>query len=179
MATPSLHSLRGLLIHELRELYSTERQLVETLPEMARAASRARLEKVFNTHLRETRSHLERLEGIFESLGQSPEGETSEAIAGMIEQANEIIRKEGEDAVKDAALISVAQRIEHYEISGYGTARTHAEELELDTATNLLDAILSEEKSADKTLNQLALGGWLSEGINIESQKETEHDDRN
>lgn len=178
MATPSLTSLRELFIYELRELYSAERQLVEALPKMARATSRTMLEKAFNTHLSETRSHLERLEGIFESLGTSPEGERSEAIAGMIEQANEIIRQEGPDAIQDAALISVAQRIEHYEISGYGTARTHAEELELDTAANVLGAILSEEKNADQTLNQVALGGWLSDGVNIEAQKQTERDDR-
>lgn len=174
MAPLALNSLRELFIHELRDLYSAERQLEETLPKMARAASRSRLEKVFNTHLRETRSHLERLEGIFESLDTSPEGEKSEAIAGMIEQTNEILRQEGQEAVQDAALISAAQRIKHYEMSGYGTARTHAEELGLDTATNVLDAILSEEKSANRTLNRIALGGWLSEGINIEAQKETE-----
>lgn len=174
MASLPLDSLRDLFIHELRELYSAERQLAEALPKMARAASRSRLEKVFNTHLRETRSHLDRLEGIFESLGERPEGGKSEAIAGMIEQGNEIIRKEGQEAVQDAALISVAQRIEHYEISGYGTARTHAEELGLGTAANVLSAILSEEKSADKTLNRIALGGWLSEGINIEAHERTE-----
>lgn len=174
MPTPPLHSLSDLLTHELRELYSAERQLVEALPTLSQAASHTRLEKLFNTHHRETRSHVQRLEGIFESLGESPEGVTSDAMAGLVDQAHEITRQEGQDAVRDAALISAAQRIEHYEISGYGTARTHAEELGLGTATDVLDAILSEEKSADKTLNELALGGWLAEGINIEAERQTE-----
>lgn len=174
MTTPSLHSLRELFIHELRELHSAERQLIEALPKMAEAASRSRLERAFNTHLKETRSHAQRLEGIFDSLEKEPTGEKSEAMTKLIDPALEITRQEGQEAVQDAALISAAQRIEHYEISGYGTARTHAEELGLDTATNVLDAILSEEKSADKTLNQMALGGWLSEGVNIEAREETE-----
>lgn len=174
MATQALTSLNELFIHELRDLYNAERQLVEALPKMARSASRSRLEKAFNTHLEETRSHVERLEDIFDSLGESPEGVKCDAMEGLLKEGNERIERQGHDAVKDAALISAAQRIEHYEISGYGSVRTYAEELGLENAANILDAILSEEKNADQTLNRIALGGWLSEGINIEAQEQTE-----
>lgn len=172
MRTPAINSLGDLFMHEIRDLYNAETQLVEALPKMAQAASGSELQEAFNSHLDETRSQVDRLERIFDQLNESPQGEKSEAMAGMIRQGEEIIQKEGPEAVKDAALIAAAQRIEHYEISGYGTARTYAEELGHEEVANLLDEILSEEKSTDQELNEIALGGWLSEGVNIEAQKQ-------
>lgn len=161
-------------MHEIRDLYSAEKQLVEALPKMAQAASRPELQDAFNNHLEETRSQVARLEDIFQELGESPTGEQSEAMMGMIEEGQEILQEEGHESVKDAALIAAAQRVEHYEISGYGTARTYANELGHDSIAETLDDILSEEKTADQELNEIALGGWLSTGVNVEAQEQTE-----
>lgn len=174
MATPALNSLSELFIHEMRDLYSAEQQLVDAIPEMAEAASHSDLRDTFNTHLKETRSQLQRLEDIFGEMNVDPEGKWCEAMEGLIDEGQEIIEQSGQEAVKDAALIAAAQRIEHYEISGYGTVRTYAEELGYDDIADVLDNILSEEKNADQQLNEIALGGWLSEGVNVEAQRETE-----
>lgn len=174
MATPALNSLSELFIHELRDLYSAESQLVNAIPEMAQAASREDLRDAFSNHLDETRSQLQRLEDVFGEMNVDPEGNRCEAMEGMIEEGQEIIQQGGQEAVKDAALIAAAQRIEHYEISGYGTARTYAEELGYDGVADVLDEILSEEKNADQELNQIAVGGWLSEGVNVEAERGTE-----
>lgn len=178
MATPALNSLSELFVHELRDLYSAEQQLVDAIPEMAQAASHDELQNALNNHLEETRSQLQRLEDVFGEMNVDPEGNRCEAMEGMIQEGQEIIQKDGQTAVKDAALIAAAQRIEHYEISGYGTARTYAEELGYDNVANVLDNILSEEKNADQELNQIAVGGWLSEGVNVEAERETETPNR-
>ena len=168
--TNALNSLNSLFLYELRDLYSAETQLVDALPNMARAASHEDLKTAFNEHLEETRGQVDRLRQIFDQLGESPEGERCEAMEGLVHEGEEIINQDGNAHIKDAALIAGAQRVEHYEIAGYGTARTYASELGLNEAKRLLDDTLSEEKAADKTLNKLATGGWLSSGINDEAR---------
>ena len=167
----ALSSFNDLLLHELRDLYSAETQLTDALPQMAQAASHDDLKAAFNEHLEETRGHVDRLERIFDGLGERPEGVHCEAMEGLIEEGEELIREGGEDNVKDAALIAAAQRVEHYEVAGYGAAHNYAGQLDLSDAASLLDETLGEEKAADKKLNKLATGGWLSEGINEEARE--------
>lgn len=167
----ALSSLNNLLLHELRDLYSAETQLTDALPQMAQAASHDDLKAAFNEHLEETRGHVDRLERVFDQLGERPEGVHCEAMEGLIEEGEELIQEGGEDNVKDAALIAAAQRVEHYEIAGYGVARNYARQLDLSEVSDLVDETLGEEKAADKKLNKLATGGWLSEGINEEARE--------
>jgi ferritin-like metal-binding protein YciE len=169
----ALTSLKALLLQELRDLYSAETQLVEALPKMGQAASRDDLEAAFTDHLEETRGHVERLKLVFDDLNERPEGGFCNAMEGLIEEGEEIIQESGEAHVKDAALIAAAQRVEHYEIAGYGTASTYAEELGYQNVAGLLNDTLDEERAADEELNKLATGGWLSSGINKEAQEET------
>ena len=161
-----LQSLKDLFVEQLRDLYSAETQLVEALPKLASAASHDELRQAFEHHLEETRGHVDRLREIFEQLGTPPGGHTCEAMKGLIAEGDEIVKAEGESAVKDAALIAAAQRVEHYEIAGYGTVRTLAGELDLGDARDLLDQTLDEESSADKLLTKIATGGMLKTGIN-------------
>ncbi len=170
----ALNSLNTLLVHELRDLYSAETQLLEALPQMAQVATHDELKQAFNEHESQTRQQIERLRDIFDRLGESPEGEHCEAMEGLIEEGQEIIEQQGDAVVKDAALIAAAQRAEHYEIAGYGTARTYANELGMTEAANLLDETLSEEKNTDERLTKLATGGWLSSGINEEARQRTQ-----
>jgi ferritin-like metal-binding protein YciE len=169
----ALTSLNNLLLHELRDLYSAETQLVEALPKMAQAASHEDLKTAFNDHLAETRDQIDRLDHIFSHMGEQAEGEHCNAMEGLIKEGEEIIQESGEAHVKDAALIAAAQRVEHYEMAGYGAAHTYAKELGHRNVASLLNDTLSEEKAADKKLNKLATGGWLSSGINKEAREET------
>jgi ferritin-like metal-binding protein YciE len=161
-----LNSLNDLFVEQLRDLYSAETQLVEALPKMASAASHDELRQAFEHHLDETRGHVDRLREIFEQLGTTPGSETCEAMKGLIEEGEEVVKAQGDAAVKDAALIAAAQRVEHYEIAGYGTVRTFADELDLGDARDLLDQTLDEESTADKLLTKLATGGMLKTGLN-------------
>lgn len=161
-----LNTLKDLYIEQLRDLYSAETQLVDALPKMAQAASSSDLKSAFKQHLDETKSQKQRLERIFSELGTSPQGETCQAMQGLIEEGEEIINTQAQPAVKDAALIAAAQRVEHYEMAGYGTVRTFANELGYDNAKNLLQMTLDEEGNANKKLNSIAEGGLLSSGIN-------------
>lgn len=169
----ALNSLNDLLLHELRDLYSAETQLVDALPKMMQAASHSELQGAFNEHLEETRNQVSRLERIFDQLGESPQGERCEAMQGLVKEAQETINEPGEAHVKDAALIAAAQRVEHYEMAGYGAAHNYAKQLDLSDAASLLSDTLGEEKNADKKLNKLATGGWLTSGINKEAGQET------
>ena len=169
----ALNSLSDLLLHELRDLYSAETQLVDALPKMAQAASHSELKAAFNEHLEETKGQVSRLERIFDQLGESPQGVRCEAMEGLVREAQETIDEQGEPNVKDAALIAAAQRVEHYEMAGYGAARNYAKHADLGDAAGLLDDTLDEEKSADKKLNKLATGGWLSSGLNKEADQKT------
>jgi ferritin-like metal-binding protein YciE len=136
---------------------------------MAKAASSSSLKELIEAHLDETKVQLERLETIFENLGKSSRGPACKAMEGLIEEGSEILEEDGEDAVKDAAIIAAAQRVEHYEIAGYGTARTFAQHLGLENVVELLQATLDEEKETDVALTMLA-----ESEINIEATAGTE-----
>lgn len=153
-----IKSLEDLFIHELKDLYSAEKQLVTALPRMARKSSHEKLRTAFEEHLEVTRGQVDRLEKIFEQLERSPRGEKCHGMEGLVEEAKGVMEDAEDDDVLDAALIAAAQKVEHYEISGYGTARTYAEMLGHDGAAKLLQQTLDEEKEADAKLNRLAKG---------------------
>jgi len=162
-----LDSLEDVFVHQLNDLYSAEDQLVEALPKMAEAASNGELRKSLEHHLQETKDHRDRVQEIFGQLGKRRSGEECKAMKGLIEEGEEVIQTSGADsAAKDAALIAAAQRVEHYEIAAYGTARTLAGELGHDEAKDLLDQTLDEESNADKLLTKIATGGLMKAGIN-------------
>jgi len=152
----SLDSLEDLFVEELRDIYNAENQLTKALPKMAKAAASEELRMGFEEHLKETEKQIERLEQIFEELEVAPKGKKCKAMQGLIEEGSEIIGEDGEDAVKDAALIAAAQKVEHYEIAAYGTLRTYAELLEMEDAAELLQQTLDEEAATDKKLTELA-----------------------
>ncbi len=151
-----LESLRELLVDELKDLYSAENQLLKALPKMAKAAASPELKAAFEEHLEETKGQVDRLVTIFEQLEGSPKGKKCKAMEGLVEEGSEFIEAEGEDSVKDAALICAAQKVEHYEIASYGCARTFATLLGLDEVADLLQETLDEEGNADKKLTELA-----------------------
>src|SRR5688572_19019509 len=125
--TTKLNTMEDLLLAHLHDLYDAENQLVDALPKMAQAAHSPELKVAFSEHLRETEGHINRLNEAFRLLGKEPERESCEAMEGLIDEGEEMIKADGDPAVKDAALIAAAQKVEHYEISGYGSARTFAE----------------------------------------------------
>jgi ferritin-like metal-binding protein YciE len=161
-----LTSINDVLMHELQDLHSAETQLVSALPKMAQAATNDELRQAFEHHLEETRDHVRRLDEILGQLGASAGGEKCKGMAGLIAEGEETISAQGDPTVKDAALISAAQRVEHYEIAAYGTARTLADQLDLDEAKDLLDQTLEEEGQADKLLTKIATGGMFKAGLN-------------
>ncbi len=162
MAT--INSLKELLVDELKDLYSAENQLVKALPKMAKAATNPDLKQGFTDHLAQTKGHVERLERALDMLGESPKGKTCAAMKGLVEEGNEAIDTDGPDAIIDANLIGAAQRVEHYEIAAYGTARAFAETLEESDIVDLLTQTLEEETETDKKLTD------LSETVNTEAQ---------
>ena len=147
--------LKELYIDELKDLYSAENQLVKALPEMAKAATSEELAAGFEEHLEQTKSHVQRLETIFQQLGESPKGKKCKGMEGLIEEGSEAIEEHG-GAVLDAALIGAAQRVEHYEMAGYGTVIAFAEELGESKHVSLLNETLEEEKETDEKLTELA-----------------------
>jgi ferritin-like metal-binding protein YciE len=151
-----LDSLRTLWIEEMRDLYNAENQLIKALPKMAKRASTPELKEAFESHLEETRGHVERLDEIFETLGKKPTGKTCKAMQGLIEEGSEMMKEDGPDSVIDAGLIAAAQRVEHYEMAGYGAARTFASILGEDEAEDLLQETLDEEGAADEKLTEIA-----------------------
>jgi ferritin-like metal-binding protein YciE len=161
-----LDSLHTLFVDQLKDLYSAENQIVEALPKMATAASSPDLKLAFQQHLDQTRKHVDRLQRVLNQLGESHNGKKCKGMQGLIEEGNEVIQNKGDSAVKDAALIAAAQRVEHYEIAGYGTVRTYANELGHHDVADLLQMTLDEEGETNKKLTALATGGLLSTGIN-------------
>jgi ferritin-like metal-binding protein YciE len=159
-----IKSLRDLFIHQLRDLFSAEKQLVKALPKFAKAATNEELKETFEEHLRKTEEHVERLEQIFEALEISSRGDRCAAMEGLIAEAQSLMKEEMPPAVLDAALVACAQRVEHYEIAAYGSARTFAEVLDIDEATDVLEETLEDEKEADIKLTELA-----DEVINVEA----------
>ncbi|MGC1686044.1 MAG: ferritin-like domain-containing protein [Candidatus Acidiferrales bacterium] len=157
------NSLKELYIHELKDLYNAENQLVKALPKMAKAAESDELRKGFEEHLEQTRGHVSRLETIFKGLDESPKGKKCKGMEGLIEEGSEMISEHDESEMRDAGLISAAQRVEHYEIAGYGCVKTYASLLGFDDAVKLLEQTLEEEKETDQKLTELA------ENINVEA----------
>jgi ferritin-like metal-binding protein YciE len=151
-----LDSLRTLWIEEMRDLYNAETQLVKALPKMAKKATTPELKEAFETHLEETQTHIERLDEIFGRLGKKPSGKTCKAMKGLIEEGSEMMSEDGPDSVIDAGIIAAAQRVEHYEIAGYGVVRTFASILGEDEAEDLLQETLDEEAAADEKLTEIA-----------------------
>ena len=151
-----LDSLRKLYVDNLRDLYNAENQLVKALPKMAKGASSEELKTAFEEHLEQTKGHVERLEEIFEELDENPKGKTCRAMKGLIEEGSEVLEEKGDDSVIDAGIIVAAQKVEHYEIAGYGSVRTFAELLGEKEAADQLQSILDEESEANELLNKLA-----------------------
>ena len=154
-----LTTLEDLVHHELKDLYSAEKQLVKALPKMAKAAANPDLKAGFETHLNETKVHVGRLDEIAKQIGKSLSGHKCKGMEGLIEEGSDLISEDADDMVRDAGLIGAAQRVEHYEIAAYGTAKALAAQLGLEDAVDLLDATLEEEKATDAKLTELAESG--------------------
>ena len=151
-----LHGLNDLFVNQLGDLYDAETRLTEALPKMAKAATAQPLKNAFQEHLAQTQTHIRRLEQVFQRLGKEPNRETCEAMKGLIKEGQEMIDAKGDDDTRDAGLIAAAQRVEHYEIAGYGTVRTFARQLGLDDVASILQQTLGEEGETDKKLTQIA-----------------------
>ncbi len=161
-----LETLRDLYIHELKDLYSAEKQLVKALPKMAKSATNQQLASAFKQHLEQTKRHAKRLEDILKKQGESTRGPACKGMEGLIAEGDEMMSESAENEVRDAGLISAAQRVEHYEIAGYGCARTYAEMLGDKLGLRLLDSTLREEGAADKKLTKRAVSV-----INLKAKK--------
>ena len=160
------HSLKDVLQEQLEDLHSAETQLVEALPKMAQAAHHDELRQAFEHHLEETREHLKRVDEALGEIGVSNPTEICKGMQGLIAEGEEMIQKQGDPTAKDAALIGAAQRVEHYEIAAYGTARQLADDCGLDGIRDLMDQTLDEESQADKLLTKIATGGMFKAGVN-------------
>ena len=158
MFTSSVHldQMRDLFEHEIQDLYSAENQILEALPLMIKATKSSLLKQGLEKHLEETKEHVARLEKIGEELDLEVDGATCKGMEGLIEEGSEMMKADGSDEVRDAAIIIAAQRVEHYEISGYGSARQHALELGYKTAAQLLEKTLKEEFATDEKLSKIA-----------------------
>ncbi|RYD28237.1 MAG: ferritin-like domain-containing protein [Verrucomicrobiaceae bacterium] len=152
-----LDTLKDLYIHELQDLYSAETQLVGALPLMAEAASDSDLKSAFEMHLEETRIHVTRLEEVLKLAGSGTEGEKCKGMEGLLKEGQALIEEEADPEVLDAGLIVAAQKVEHYEIAGYGSVRAFAEMLEEDEAIEILSTTLEEERNTDEKLTHLAM----------------------
>lgn len=160
-----LENLQDLYIHELKDLYSAENQLIKALPKMAKASTNSELADGFNTHLEETREHAARLERVLKSHDETTSGPKCKGMEGVIAEGAEMIEEDAEDEVRDAGLIAAGQRAEHYEMAGYGTARTYAKLLGDTEGEQLLQQTLDEEAATDEKLTQLA------QSINVDAQE--------
>lgn len=161
------NALKELYIDELKDLYDAENRLVKALPKMAKAAKNEQLRSGIEEHLEQTRGHVDRLEEIFDTLGEKPKGKKCAGMIGIIKEGDELLDEEFDGEVLDAALISAAQRVEHYEIAAYGCVRTWADLLGESEASALLEKTLEEEKETDQKLTQLA------EEINVQAKEES------
>jgi ferritin-like metal-binding protein YciE len=152
----NLETLKELYVNELRDLYNAENQLIKALPKMAKAASSEELKEAFEKHLEQTKGHVQRLEEVFEEIDEKPKGKTCQAMKGLIEEGSEILKADGDNSVVDAGIIVAGQKVEHYEIAGYGSVRTFAQLLGKDKSADLLQQTLDEESEANELLNKLA-----------------------
>ncbi|HYG37688.1 MAG TPA: ferritin-like domain-containing protein [Cytophagales bacterium] len=160
-----LKSLKDLLIHTLQDVYSAEKQIIKALPKMIKATSNEELKKAFETHLKETEKQKERLEQVFDQIGARPGRMKCKAMEGLVEEGKELMEEDIDADVLDAGLIAAAQKIEHYEIATYGTARVYAEQLGEEAVTDLLSQTLEEERKTDELLTDLAMSS-----VNLEAE---------
>jgi ferritin-like metal-binding protein YciE len=165
-------TMDDLFLEEIRDLYDAEKQLTKALPKMAKAASTDELRKAFEDHLKETRNQVARLEQIFEMIDEKGTGKKCAAMTGLIKEGDEVVGETDVSAVRDAGLIAAAQKVEHYEMSGYGSARTHAQMLGHMEAVSLLEETLTEEKEADRKLNDIAENMVNAEAVNVSGMEE-------
>jgi ferritin-like metal-binding protein YciE len=166
-----METLRDMFVEELKDLYNAEHQLLKALPKMAKAATSTQLKRAFESHLKETEMQVDRLEQVFESLDESPKGKKCKAMEGLVEEGAEWMEEDADPDVMDAGLIAAAQRVEHYEMAGYGCVRTYAELLGETKAASLLQKTLDEEGAADKKLTKIA------QQINVEAMEEDEEEE--
>ena len=168
----AVETLEDLLLEEIRDLYDAEKQLVKALPKMAKAATDDDLRSAFEEHLEETKGQVARLEQVFERLDTQAKGKPCKAMKGLVAEGQEVMEEDAMESLTDLALIGAAQRVEHYEISAYGTARTFAEKLGNKEVARLLEQTLKEEETADKKLTDISLR--LLENTSDESEEEEE-----
>ena len=161
-----LNNLKDLLIHELKDIYNAEHQITKALPKMIKASSSDKLKRAFEDHLKVTEKQIERLDKVFDLLGEKAKGEKCPAMEGIIKEADSMMREKADTSVMDAALIASAQRVEHYEIAAYGTVCTYAKQLGMQDVEKLLGMTLDEEKSTDQQLTMIA-----EEAVNLKAQK--------
>ena len=154
--SPEFNSLDDLFLNQLEDLYDAEHRIIRALPKMSEAARSRELKQAFDEHLAQTRGHVDRLDMIFREMDKTPTRETCEAMKGLLREGEEMIDAKGDLNVRDAALIAAAQRVEHYEMAGYGTARSLALHLGRTEAARLLQETLDEEKVADSKLTDIA-----------------------
>lgn len=166
-----LDTLQALYVERLRDLYSAEQQMLKAMPKIRKAVSSSELAQAFDTHRAQTETQLQRLEQIFEDLGLSPAGKHCKGMEGLLAEATELIAADADEEVLDAGLIGSAQAVEHYEIAGYGTARTYSELLGFDDHTVLLQQTLDEEEDTDRLLSEIAMSS-----VNIDAMDETAED---
>ena len=167
-----MNSLRELYVEELRDLYSAENQILKALPRMIRAASNKDLQRAFSLHERQTQQHVKRLDRIFRMLDESSRGKKCKGMEGLLEEGQELIKERPEPEVLDAGLIAAAQRVEHYEMAGYGTCRTWARLLGYEKQVALLQQTLDEEKETDLLLTEIA-----ESKINIDAEEPEEEEE--
>jgi ferritin-like metal-binding protein YciE len=174
-------TLRELFTEQLRDLYDAEKQIVKALPRLAKAVESEELSEALNNHLEETKGHVQRIEEVFKIAGITAKGKPCKGMRGLLEEGNEAVQEEDEGALRDLAIVAGCQKVEHYEISAYGTIRTVAEQLEMRDVVKLLQQTEQEEKRADETLTEVAVGIYESsageeedeEGANLEEEEET------
>lgn len=159
------NNLNDLFINQLEDLYDAEKRLTEALPKMSQAAASPDLKRAFDEHLSQTQTHVARLEQVFKRIGCPPKRETCEAMKGLISEGEGIVSAKGDPDTRDAGLIAAAQKVEHYEIAGYGTVRTFAQQLGMNDAAQLLQQTLEEEGETDKRLTRLA-----ESRVNVQAQ---------
>jgi ferritin-like metal-binding protein YciE len=171
-----MESLQELYVSELKDLYSAEKQLVKALPRMVKNATNPELKRAFSDHLDETEGHVDRLEKIFQMLGEKAGGKKCKGMEGLIDEAKELLKEDASDEVLDAGLISKAQHVEHYEMAGYGTVRTYAQQLGFNDQAKLLQQTLDEEGKANELLTEIAESAVNAEAEEGEETKSRRSD---
>lgn len=172
------NGLEMLLTEELKDLYSAEKQILRALPKVVRATTTESLREALEEHLELTEGHVERLEEVFEHLGMKPGRKKCKGMEGLLEEGEEHFGEQEEGALRDAAIIAAAQRVEHYEIAAYGTAAAYARELGYEEAAELLEATLEEERAADDRLTEIAEGEVNQEALAMDEEEEEEEEER-